>query len=236
MMNDEMHVLQQKLCDAVYKYGATHKKTLAISKRLDEIIVQEQRTISEKGGKVKMEQSDIITLGIDASLTGTGTSLIRSNGIAATNRIASKHTGIARLINIEDRLKYIVDTNKLNLVLIEGYAYAAQNQAHQIGELGGVIRRMLYKKQLPWVEVSPSQVKKFATGKGNAKKDLIIMNVFKKWGQEFETSDEADAFVLAKIGQVLLNGGEITQYQSEVIEEISKKYKEVLPQWQIQKS
>jgi hypothetical protein len=55
------------------------------------------------------------------------------------------------------------------------------------------------------------------------------MNVYKKWGVEFSSSDEADAFVLAKIGQALLGGNEdLTKYQAEVIDELRKKYKGVL--------
>jgi crossover junction endodeoxyribonuclease RuvC len=127
----------------------------------------------------------IATLGIDASLTGTGIAYIINNMLIQKNRLNTKSTGVKRLIEIEDKLKASIDSFAPNLVLIEGYAYAAQNQAHQIGELGGVIRRMLHKSMVPWIEVAPSQVKKFATGKGNAKKELIIMNVYKKWGVEF---------------------------------------------------
>jgi crossover junction endodeoxyribonuclease RuvC len=144
---------------------------------------------------------------------------------------------VRRLVDIEARLNHIIDTALLvDLVLLEGYAYAAQNQAHQIGELGGVIRRMLHKRMQRWIEVAPSQVKKFAAGKGNAKKDLIIMQVYKRWGVEFTNSDEADAFVLAKIGQALVekwdpdheDNNPLTTFQWEVILDLRKKYKEVL--------
>ena len=176
-------------------------------------------------------------LGIDLSLTGTGVVHLVLGKPVIRVRIESKQKGTARLIEIEEKLKSIINAHPLlDLVLIEGYAYAAANQAHQTGELGGVIRVMLNKKMLRWIEVAPSQVKKFAIGKGNAKKDLVLLNVFKKWGVEFETSDEADAFVLAKIGQALLNDDHdqnnkdsLRQYQLEVIEELYKKYKEVLP-------
>jgi crossover junction endodeoxyribonuclease RuvC len=167
-------------------------------------------------------------LGIDASLTGTGVVLLSDN-VKDHRRIESKNTGVKRLIEIEDILKNIVDAVPIDLVVIEDYAYSKGNQAHQVGELGGVIRRMLFKKMQKWIVVAPSQVKKFATGKGNANKDLVLMNVYKKWGVEFSSSDEADAFVLAKIGQALLGGNEdLTKYQAEVIDELRKKYKEAL--------
>lgn len=75
---------------------------------------------------------------------------------------------------------------------------------HQIGELGGVIRVMLTEVGIKWIEVNPSLVKKFATGRGNAKKEEIAIAIYKRWGREFLSNDEADAFVLAVIGQALV--------------------------------
>jgi len=156
-------------------------------------------------------------VGVDASLTGTG--------VAVTERIESKQTGPKRLIEIRDRVKEIVRAT--GLVAIEGYAFAAANQAHQIGELGGVLRVMLTEETakvngpMKWIEVAPSQVKKFATGKGNAKKEEMAVGIFKRWGREFKNNDEADAFVLALIGQAYLTDVTgLTAFQREVIEEL----------------
>lgn len=172
------------------------------------------------------------TVGIDASLTGTGVvALSNFSGLSMHTRIESKYTEVKRLIDIEDRLKRILDNLILtDLVLIEGYSFGSKGKSvYQIGELGGVIRRMLHRKMIRWIEVTPSQVKKFATGKSQAKKELMIMHVYKRWNVEFSTSDEADAYVLAKIGQALLGDKEqLTQYQMEVIMELRKKYGEVL--------
>lgn len=181
-----------------------------------------------------------ITIGIDASLTGTGVVCLKGDTIASSQRLDTKLKGVERLVAIEERLKHFVNHFNPDLVLLEGYAYAAKNQAHQIGELGGVIRTMLHKHNINWIEVAPPQVKKFATGKGNAQKDLVMLNVYKKWGAEFVSNDEADAYVLAKIGQALgeykFSGeyeahkkGEVqkqySQYQIEVLDVLREKYK-----------
>jgi crossover junction endodeoxyribonuclease RuvC len=179
-------------------------------------------------------------IGIDASLTGTGVAVIDNGKMKNHERIESKQTGVRRLIEIESRLKYIIDSQllvntKTDMVVIEEYAWGAKGRAtYQIGELGGVIRRMLHHQMVRWIEVNPSHVKKFAAGSGNAKKEQVLMQVYKRWGIEFATSDEADAFVLAKIGEVLLGiktgnwTGHLTTFQTEVIMELLKKYKEVL--------
>lgn len=158
-------------------------------------------------------------VGIDASLTGTGVAVL--NGSLRTERIESKLTGPARLIEIRDRVREIVAG--ADLVVIEGYAFAMANQAHQMGELGGVLRVMFYELGLHVLEVNPSLVKKFATGKGAAKKEEMAVAIFKRFGREFRTNDEADAFVLALIGQAYYEGAYVeglTAFQREVIEEL----------------
>lgn len=157
-------------------------------------------------------------VGIDASLTGTGVAIISEKQITTT--IQSKLSGPARLIEIRELVREIV--SGADIVVIEGYAYAMANQAHQIGELGGVLRTMFYEMGLKWVEVNPSLVKKYATGKGNAKKEEIAVAIYKRWGREFPTNDEADAFVLASIGQSLAgyHFDNLTAFQHEVIDQL----------------
>ncbi len=191
-------------------------------------------------------------MGIDASLDGTGIAVIPDDPrkqLILNQRIESKKSGVSRLLEIEKEIEDIFDTIKPKIVCLEGYAFAKGYQAHQMGELGGVLRRMLYLKGARVIEVGPSQVKKFATGKGNTKKEMIILNVYKRWSQEFATNDEADAFVLAKIGQVIIaaeagsgdenkkkgttgdeakngekdNGEKLTAFQAEVIEALMGK-------------
>lgn len=166
-------------------------------------------------------------VGIDASLTSTGVAVI-GGGNVDTDVIQRKSTGIERLIEIREQVKGIV--NGVDLVAIEGYAFARSNQAHQIGELGGVLRVMFREEGIEYIDVAPSAVKKFATGKGNANKEAVAVGVYKRWGKEFKTNDEADAFVLAKIGQAYMAGQEgLTAFQREVIDALvgGKKGKRV---------
>ena len=44
-----------------------------------------------------------------------------------------------------------------------------------------------------------TSLKKFLTGKGNAEKNLILMNVYKKYGVECSNDNEADAINIAKL-------------------------------------
>ena len=55
----------------------------------------------------------------------------------------------------------------------------------------------------------PTQIKKFITGRGNAKKDVIIREVYKRWGFETDDHNIADAYGLAQmIKQEVQDDGE----------------------------
>jgi Holliday junction resolvasome RuvABC endonuclease subunit len=54
---------------------------------------------------------------------------------------------------------------------IEGYAMGAKGKIFNIAENTGVLKYKLYQNQIPLEISPPSQIKKMATGKGNATKD-----------------------------------------------------------------
>jgi Holliday junction resolvasome RuvABC endonuclease subunit len=59
----------------------------------------------------------------------------------------------------------------LEQICIEGYAYGAKGKIFHIAENTGILKYKIYQLQIPLEIASPSQVKKMATGKGNATKD-----------------------------------------------------------------
>ena len=162
--------------------------------------------------------------GVDASLTSTGIAkvdtLIANN--VTTKSIQSKKKGVERLVEI--RQEVFKEVMYGNLVVIESYAFSRPNQAHQIGELGGVLRVMFHESNLEVLEVAPTQLKKFATGKHNASKEEIAVAAYKKWGVECRTNDETDAAVLVYIGLAYMgNTDGLTAYQQEVIDALHGK-------------
>ncbi len=63
----------------------------------------------------------------------------------------------------------------LVLDALEGYGHGmARGYAlTQLGELDGVIRTALFEAGVPFVEVAPATLKKYATGRGNATKPRV---------------------------------------------------------------
>lgn len=87
------------------------------------------------------------------------------------------------------------------LAYVEGYAMAARNSRQQmIGELGGQLRLILYKAGWTIYLVPPTTIKQFACGKGNGKKNAMMMEVYKRWGYSPSDDNDADAYALWQLG------------------------------------
>lgn len=133
----------------------------------------------------------------DLSLTGTGYCL--PDGSTGRLVPAAGMVGPQRLAWLASRVMALArgtQSKAARLVVLEGYAFARANQAHQLGELGGVVRVSLWQQGIAYVEIAPSVLKRYATGKGNASKDLVLSAASHRAGRMFETGDEADAWWL----------------------------------------
>lgn len=148
-------------------------------------------------------------VGLDLSLTSTGWATHRETGT-----ITTKSKGMGRLLLIHDQIVEILSDIETPVVAIEGYAFAKQtSHAHAQGELGGIIRMMLFKSKIPWVEIPPTNRAKFATGRGNAGKSEVISQVSAKTGIIWNGSgadDECDAWILR---EMLLAKFNVSEYE-----------------------
>lgn len=163
-------------------------------------------------------------LGLDLGLMATG----YAYNDEASGVIRSKARGPRRLAEIRDAvLDFVYDSD---VVVLEGYSYASQNRAHQVGELGGVIRLSLYNARVPYVEVPPAMLKKFATGKGNADKDAVLAAAIRRFGFEGDDNNAADAWILRAMGlSAYSDWNGATEYQRDALKRIDwPKLEEVI--------
>lgn len=191
----------------------------------------------------------MIVVGIDPSLTGTGIIVLRNGelGKALTTKNEPKLGTIERVRRIYEQINnvienlstcyvnaYIGDKRMIHweppsLIVIEGFSYGSKGRGvFDIAYLGWRIREELerYRTEddIPWLEVSPSQVKQFATGKGNANKEVVLQQVYKRWGVELTDNNQADAYVLAQIGRAYLGeADDLTDFQQKVIRALRKE-------------
>lgn len=160
----------------------------------------------------------MIYLGLDLSLTATGYCVLHSS--FETGVIKTKKKGLVRLDYIRSKITECVGNCKPRMVVLEGYSFGSRvGQAFSIGELGGVVKRALWKMDQDVMIVPPTCLKKFVSGKGNTSKDIILMKVLKKYGVEFTDNNECDAFALAQMGRAFVEGTNI-QYEQEALGKI----------------
>jgi len=92
-------------------------------------------------------------------------------------------------------------------IVIEGYSLNMKNASSVIPlvELGGLMRFMMQIEGMTWYDPRATEIKKFATGKGGSPKEVVMMNVFKRWEYESKTNNIADAYVCAAMGLAQAN-------------------------------
>lgn len=136
-------------------------------------------------------------VGLDLSLTSPGVALM--DGHAETWKPRS--TGVERLAAFREWvIDEIVNKTDAQLVVIEGYSFGSRNGGERIGEAGGVVRLALRDMRVPFVEVAPASLKRYATGKGNASKDEVLIAAVKRSDIAFTDNNQADAFWLRQMG------------------------------------
>lgn len=162
-------------------------------------------------------------VGIDPS-TKTGLVILSEDGEVVTQK---EITGIGKVdpkrmgTLIQDLVKHI---KKDDVIAIEGFSYGSkgQGQSVQYG-LGASIRIALWARNFDYLEVAPAQLKKFATGKGNAAKAAMVKPIKDSWGFTSSSDNITDAFVLAMIAYACHNSNQtdnLLDYQAAVVDAV----------------
>lgn len=160
-------------------------------------------------------------IGIDPS-TKTGIVILNKNGeVMHKEEIASNEKDdLDRFDEIAQKVKSLV--NKTDKVTIEGFSYGSRGRgvSTQYG-IGWILRYVLYYAGVDFIEIPPTTLKKFATGKGNAKKEDMILPIYKRYGFEDKSDNVRDAYVLAQIARALDGQGQHTKAQLECLKGVS---------------
>lgn len=175
----------------------------------------------------------ITSIGIDLSLTGTGIVVLQDGKILEHALIKSKPVGdlpineLKRIQKIVNDIEVIVIKYPLDIAVIENLAFGVRNATAltQLAGLNYFTRAMLSSKDIKFVLVAPTSLKKFVTSNGAAKKDMMMMETYKRWGVTMMNDNEADAYGLSQVGLALLGGNSknTTKIQEEVINLIKKQ-------------
>jgi Holliday junction resolvasome RuvABC endonuclease subunit len=158
-------------------------------------------------------------IGIDQSLTGFAMTALNIDRPECyeTWVYKSPYSGVRRLSDIRWWLmgKFdFLDTNghRVVEVAMEGTVLASHS-ALKLGELAGLVKLSIWdyfdgnlNSVIPYEEglrrplqIPPMTLKKYATGKGTAKKQEMLMQMYKRWGVEFNDDNAADSYALARL-------------------------------------
>jgi Holliday junction resolvasome RuvABC endonuclease subunit len=157
-----------------------------------------------------LEKNTNVTIGIDQSLTGFALSVVSVKDPTKhkTWVYKSPFFGIERLADIREWLleKFSFLEKEMNVKIVdiamEGTVLAS-HAALILGELSATVRMAIYDyfdddRRYP-LKVPPMTLKKFAAGKGNAKKQEMLLQIYKRWGLEFTDDNAADAYSLGRL-------------------------------------
>ena len=129
--------------------------------------------------------------------------------------IKDYNTPIERFSNISNWALDIIHKHKSNTakVFIEGYSFGSKGQAvFQIAENCGILKyRLQMSPSMLYDTIVPSVVKKYASGKGNADKQLMYDSFVKHTGVDLmkmfdmnklnnPVTDIIDSYYIAKVG------------------------------------
>ena len=172
--------------------------------------------------------------GIDPSLTGTGASILNTAGdLVAVTTFKSKKGQYASSLHRYLTLAYgvvsyicdYVDPGDV-IISIEGYSFGSRGAAvFSLAEFGGILRFMVAEKFGSYYEVPPTVLKKFATGKGNANKNVVLEQVFRKFGMGSEVltdDNQVDGYCLSQFSKEIYFDHDTT---------FAQKYKYTRTEW-----
>ena len=186
-----------------------------------------------------------VAIGIDQSLTGFAMSAVSvvNPSHYETWVFKSPYRGVQRLSDIQNwmfsKFEHLKENgNSVVEVAMEGTVLASQS-ALVLGDLAAAVKLFLYDHfwdimnynpappqhlRTP-LQIPPMTLKKYAAGKGNAKKQEMLMQIYKRWGIEFNDDNAADSYALGR----LATGSHIDAVEAAVVEQIKdQKYRDFI--------
>jgi hypothetical protein len=169
---------------------------------------------------------------LDLSLTATGYAVWTGALEYGTLRPPNL-TGFPRLDWIRSKAATLAEG--ADLVIMEGISFMSNDPGSQerIG-LAFLIRFLLWHRETPFVLCPPQTLKKFVVGHAGKKdpatgekikvtKDLMIKELYKRFGHDVNDNNEADAIGLLYVGRALLGDWQPTMdAQRQVIAGLQK--------------
>jgi crossover junction endodeoxyribonuclease RuvC len=141
-------------------------------------------------------------VGVDPSMTATGIATADGCETITSKSLGKSATGVDELRRLQRIVVQTVDACRdADLVVIEVPAFSSvTGKSTDRAGLHWLIRDRLDVERIPVALVITSSLKKYATGKGNAGKDEVLIAVVQRLPIHVANNNEADAATLLAMG------------------------------------
>ena len=109
--------------------------------------------------------------------------------------------GGMRLIRFRSKMMEVIQSEHINLIVFERPGGRHTGAVIVQSELQGQVKTVCEDLQLPYRGYSSQEIKKYATGKGNCGKPLMISMAQEKLNYAGDNDNEADALWLLELAQ-----------------------------------
>ena len=147
-------------------------------------------------------------VGIDPSFTRTGVCIFEGENYSFFSLSSDKRQNtFARQKRILNDV--CIKLKKYDIVTIEEFGVSARfspsGKFCERIELCGMLKLCIPKiTKLPWLSITPSMLKSFATGKSTSHKEDVLEAIERRWNIRPANNDEGDAFVLAQYTRAVI--------------------------------
>ena len=101
-----------------------------------------------------------------------------------------------KMLRFRAKLREVCNIEEINLIVYERVAGQHKNSIIHASKMVAIIETFCEENNIQYKAVSATEVKKFATGKGNANKEKMIEAAREKYGYEGNNDNEADAILI----------------------------------------
>jgi Holliday junction resolvasome RuvABC endonuclease subunit len=126
--------------------------------------------------------------------TKTGWKTRTSSGVWNLKPNRGESEGM-RVVRFKSKVRELIELENINLIAYERPAGLHKSSIMVASEMVGVLKDLCIEKSVDLACYSASEIKKFATGKGNANKESMINSAREK-GFDPQDDNEADAIHL----------------------------------------
>ena len=135
--------------------------------------------------------------------TKTGWATTTSSGVWDLKPNRGESSGM-RVVRFKSKVKELLEIESIDLVVYERPAGQHKLSIMVASEMIGVLMDLCLERNINYASYSAGEIKKFATGKGNASKSMMVEKAKEKFGEIID-DNHADALFLLDLATTKLS-------------------------------